>query len=193
MVRTFRATRLVRAGGRRPAAGAGLRGMAERTIICDGFSKTYAMTGWRLGYGIMPRELAEKVGLLLTHSIGSTAQFTQFAGVEAVLGQQAQVDSVVAEYERRRDIIVAGLNSIPGFHCQTPQGAFYVFPNITGTGKSSKAIADGLLNEAGVACLSGTAFGDWGEGYLRFSYANSVENIQKALEKVAAWTKKNCE
>jgi aspartate/methionine/tyrosine aminotransferase len=161
-----------------------LPGMQERTIIVDGFSKTYAMTGWRLGFGIMPRELADKVGLLLTHSIGSTAQFTQFAGVEALLGQQDQVDSVVAEYQRRRDLIVAGLNGMPGIHCQSPQGAFYVFPNITGTGLSSEELADQILEKAGVALLPGSSFGELGEGYLRLSYANSIENIELGLEKV---------
>ncbi len=161
-----------------------IHGMQARTIIVDGFSKTYAMTGWRLGYGIMPRELADKVGLLLTHSIGSTAQFTQFAGVEAVLGQQAQVDAVVAEYQRRRDVIVAGLNATPGIRCQSPQGAFYVFPNITGTGKSSNELANLLLDKAGVALLPGSSFGEHGEGYLRLSYATSLQNIELGLEKI---------
>ena len=164
-------------------------GMKERTIILDGFSKTFAMTGWRLGYGIMRPDLARQVALLMTNSNSCTAGFSQVAAIEALRGDQSGVDKMREEFRRRRGVIVEGLNKIPGFRCRTPHGAFYVFPNITGTGKSSKAIADGLLNEAGVACLSGTAFGDWGEGYLRFSYANSVENIQKALEKVAAWTK----
>ncbi len=161
-------------------------GMQERSIIVDGFSKTYAMTGWRLGYGIMPRELADKVGLLLTHSIGSTAQFTQFAGVEALLGQQGQVDVIVAEYQRRRDLIVAGLNNMPGVRCQSPQGAFYVFPNIKGTGMSSNECANLILDKAGVALLPGSSFGEYGEGYLRLSYANSIENIEKGLEKIQA-------
>jgi aspartate aminotransferase len=159
-------------------------GMKERTIIVDGFSKTYAMTGWRLGYGIMPRELADKVGLLLTHSIGSTAQFTQFAGVEAVLGQQEQVDIIVEEYQKRRDLIVAGLNNIPGIHCQTPKGAFYVFPNIKGTGMSSNDVANLILEKAGVALLPGSSFGEFGEGFLRLSYANSMKNIELGLEKI---------
>lgn len=159
-----------------------LPGMLNRTIIVDGFSKTYAMTGWRLGYGIMPRELADKVGLLLTHSVGSTAHFTQFAGVEAVLGQQDQVDSVVAEYQERRNLIVAGLNDIPGIKCQNPQGAFYVFPNIKGTGMSSNELANLALEKAGVALLPGSSFGNFGEGYLRLSYANSRENISKGLK-----------
>lgn len=159
-------------------------GMQERSIIVDGFSKTYAMTGWRLGYGIMPRGLADKVGLLLTHSIGSTAQFTQFAGVEAVLGQQAQVDIVVTEYQRRRDLIVNGLNNLPGVRCQSPQGAFYVFPNIKDTGLTSNECANLILEKAGVALLPGSSFGEYGEGYLRLSYANSIENIERGLEKI---------
>ncbi len=158
-----------------------LPGMAERTIIMDGFSKTYAMTGWRLGYGIMPKALAEKVSLLLTHSVGCTAQFTQIAGVEALTGSQNGVDEVVAEYQRRRDAIVDGLNSIPGVTCQRPQGAFYVFPNIKALGKSSSELANLLLDEAGVALLPGSAFGKGGEGYLRLAYANSIENIQQAI------------
>ncbi len=162
----------------------GLPGMAERTIIMDGFSKTYAMTGWRLGYGIMPRELAVKVGLLLMHSVGSTAQFTQFAGIEALTGDQKQVDTVVAEYKKRRDLIVAGLNQLPGISCQNPKGAFYVFPNVKDLGKTSQQAADWFLDEAGVALLPGSAFGKFGEGYLRLSYANSLENIQKALDKM---------
>jgi aspartate aminotransferase len=161
-------------------------GMQARTIIVDGFSKTYAMTGWRLGYGIMPRELADRVGLLLTHSIGSTAQFTQFAGVEAVLGQQEQVDEIVAEYQQRRDVIVAGLNAIPGIRCQKPQGAFYVFPNIKATGMTSNEVANLILEKAGVALLPGTSFGGYGEGYLRISYANSIENIKRGLERIQA-------
>jgi aspartate/methionine/tyrosine aminotransferase len=142
------------------------------------------MTGWRLGYGIMPRELAARVDLLLTHSIGSTAHFTQFAGLEAVTGPQAMVDVMVAEYQRRRDVIVDGLNAIPGFSCQKPQGAFYVFPNITGTGMSSTDLANLILEKAGVALLPGSSFGSYGEGYLRLSYANSIENIQRGLEKI---------
>jgi aspartate aminotransferase len=160
-----------------------LPGMAERTIIADGFSKTYAMTGWRLGFGLMPRSLAEKLDLLLTHSVGCTATFTQFAGLEAVLGPQAPVDVVVAEFRRRRDLIVSGLNDIPGIRCPMPKGAFYAFPNIQAFGRPSEELADYLLVEAGVAVLPGTAFGHNGEGYLRLSYANSMENIEKALDK----------
>jgi len=162
----------------------GFPGMAERTIIMDGFSKTYAMTGWRLGYGIMPRDLAARVGLLLLHSVVSTAQFTQFAGIEALEGDQKQVDVVVAEYKKRRDLIVAGLNQLPGISCQNPKGAFYVFPNIKMLGKTSQQAADWILEEAGVALLPGNAFGKFGEGYLRLSYANSQENIQKALDRM---------
>jgi aspartate/methionine/tyrosine aminotransferase len=161
-----------------------LPGMKERTIIVDGFSKTYSMTGWRLGYGIMPRDLAARVDLLLTHSIGSTAHFTQFAGVEAVTGPQDMVDVMVAEYQRRRNIIVDGLNTIPGFSCQKPQGAFYAFPNIRKTGMNSNDLANLILDKAGVALLPGSSFGDYGDGYLRLSYANSVENIQRGLEKI---------
>ena len=163
---------------------AALPGMAERTVIMDGFSKTYNMTGWRLGYGIMPLDLAERVGLLLTHSVGSTAHFTQYAGIEALTGDQAQVAEVAAEYQRRRDVIVEGLNSLPGVTCRMPQGAFYVFPNIKAWGKTSREAADWILEEAGVALLPGSAFGEYGEGYLRLSYANSVENIQRALERI---------
>jgi aspartate aminotransferase len=165
---------------------AALPGMAERTIICDGFSKTYAMTGWRLGYGIMPEPLAERVELLLTHSIGCTASFTQVAGLEAVKGPQEQVEAVVAEYQRRRDVLVAGLNAIKGVSCRLPQGAFYVFPNVTKLGKPVKWLADYLLEEAGVATLPGTAFGTYGEGYLRLCFANSMDNLKLALEKMAA-------
>ncbi|MBU0496091.1 MAG: pyridoxal phosphate-dependent aminotransferase [Chloroflexi bacterium] len=161
-----------------------LPGMAERTIVADGFSKTYAMTGWRLGFGIMPPALADKMNLLLTHSTGCTATFTQFAGLEAVLGPQDHVDAVRAEFRRRRDAIVAGLNAIPGVRCPVPQGAFYAFPNIQAFGRSAVELADYLLDVAGVAVLPGTAFGRRGEGYLRLSYANSLENIQKALARM---------
>lgn len=163
-----------------------LPGMKERTIIVDGFSKTYSMTGWRLGYGIMPRELAARVDLLLTHSVGSTAHFTQFAGLEAVIGPQDMVDVMVTEYQHRRDVIVDGLNSIPGFICQKPQGAFYAFPNIRGTGMNSTDLANLILEKAGVALLPGSSFGQYGKGYLRLSYANSIENIEKALVRIRA-------
>lgn len=159
-------------------------GMAERTIIMDGFSKTYAMTGWRLGYGVMPEALAAKVGLLITHSVGCTASFTLAAGVEALTGDQEQVERVRAIYRKRRDVIVNGLNDIPGITCRNPQGAFYVFPNVTSFGRSSDDLANYLLKEAGVCLLPGTSFGDFGEGYLRLCYANNIENIQRALEKM---------
>ena len=163
---------------------ASLHGMKSRTILVDGFSKTYAMTGWRLGYGVMPKELAGRVSLLLTHSVGCTASFTQHAGIEALCGPQDQVERVRAEYEQRRDVIVAGLQEIPGIRCQTPGGAFYAFPNVTALGKPVDELADYLLEQAGVAVLPGTAFGSLGEGYLRISYANSLSNIQQALEQI---------
>ncbi len=163
---------------------AALPGMAERTIICDGFSKTYAMTGWRLGYGIMPKPLAERVELLLTHSVGCTASFTQIAGLEAINGPQEQVEAVVAEYRRRRDALVAGLNAIPGVRCRTPQGALYAFPNVSAFGRPSDWLAEYLLEEAGVALLPGVSFGKNGEGYLRLCFANSLENILQALEQM---------
>lgn len=163
---------------------AALPGMRERTVICDGFSKTYAMTGWRLGFGIMPEALADTMNLLLTHSVGCTATFTQYAGIEALTGPQEQVDVVVAAYQRRRDVLVAGLDAIPGVQCQLPRGAFYAFPNVTAFGKPSDWLADYLLDEAGVALLSGTGFGPGGEGYLRLCFANSMENIEKALASI---------
>jgi len=166
-------------------------GMKERTIILDGFSKTYAMTGWRMGYGVMRPDLARQVALLMTNSNSCTASFAQVAGIEALKGDQSSVEAMREEFRRRRSVIVDGLNRISGFRCRTPHGAFYAFPNITGTGQNSRALADGLLNEAGVACLSGTSFGKWGEGYLRFSFANSVQNIQKALDRIADWARKN--
>ncbi len=166
-----------------------LPGMLERTVIVDGFSKTYAMTGWRLGFMVMPEALAERVELLLTHSIGCTATFTQVAGVEALTGPQEKVAEQVAEYQRRRDFFVSGLNNIPGVHCQIPQGAFYVFPNVKSFGLTSKEIAKRLIDEAGVAVLAGTDFGAGGEGYLRLCYATSMEVLAESLEKMAAWFK----
>ena len=160
---------------------ASLPGMFERTIVLDGFSKTYAMTGWRLGFGIMEKSLADQVARLQTNSNSCTATFTQKAGIAALTGPQTEVDAMVVEFRRRRDAIVAGLNAIPGITCRNPKGAFYVFPNITKTGMKSAELQQLLLDEAGVACLAGTAFGEYGEGYLRFSYANSLENIQWAL------------
>lgn len=178
-------SRIVYDGATAPSIAA-LPGMLECTVIIDGFSKTYAMTGWRLGYGIMPKELAQRVQLLLTHSIGSTAQFTQDAGIEALSGPQEQVEAVVSEYQRRREIIVGGLNAIPGMKCSKPQGAFYVFPNIRDTGMNSNDLANLLLERAGVALLPGSSFGQCGEGYLRLSFANSIENIQLGMEKIAS-------
>jgi aspartate aminotransferase len=166
-------------------------GMQERTLLLDGFSKTYAMTGWRLGYGVMRADLATQITRLMTNSNSCTASFTQIAGIEALRGDQSSVDHMCAEFKRRRDVFVAGLNKIKGFSCRMPHGAFYVFPNITRTGWKSKPLADALLDQAGVAALSGTAFGEFGEGYLRFSIANSLENLQQALERVDEWTKKN--
>jgi aspartate/methionine/tyrosine aminotransferase len=166
-------------------------GMKERCILLDGFSKTYAMTGWRMGYGVMRADLATHVARLMTNSNSCTASFTQVAGVEALRGPQASVETMCAEFKKRRDVMVAGLNNIKGFSCLLPKGAFYVFPNIKQTGWPSKKLADALLDDAGVAGLSGTAFGDFGEGYLRFSVANSIENIEKALERIGAWVKKN--
>jgi aspartate aminotransferase len=156
----------------------------DRTILLEGHSKTYAMTGWRLGYGIMPPKLAEAVARLQTNSNSCTASFTQIAGMEALTGSQSKSRKMVKEFKARRDLIVDGLNAIPGMTCLKPKGSFYVFPNITGTGKTSKELETYLLEKAGVAALAGTSFGKYGEGYLRFSYANSQENIAKALEKI---------
>jgi len=171
-------------GDTHPLSIASLPGMKDWTIILDGFSKTYAMTGWRLGYGVMHPEIAERIAQLMVNSNSCTSAFTQMAGMEALQGPQNEVDTMVAEFKRRRDIMVDGLNSISGVSCILPEGSFYVFPNIKSFGKDSKDIADYLLIDAGVACLGGTAFGSYGEGYLRFSYANSVDNIQKALERI---------
>ena len=168
-----------------------LPGLQERTILLDGFSKTYAMTGWRMGYGVMRADLAAHMTRLMTNSNSCTASFTQVAGIEAINGDQASVDHMRDEFQRRRDMFVAGLNKIKGFSCRMPKGAFYVFPNITKTGWKSKPLADALLEQAGVAALSGTAFGEFGEGYLRFSVANSLENLQQALDRIDQWTKKN--
>src|SRR6266568_387053 len=166
-------------------------GMKQRCILLDGFSKTYAMTGWRMGYGVMRADLATHIARLMTNSNSCTASFTQLAGIEALRGRQSPVDEMCAKFKQRRDIMVAGLNQIKGFSCRLPKGAFYVFPNIKATGWPSKKLADALLDDVGVAALSGTAFGDFGEGYLRFSVANSIENIEKALDRIETWTKKN--
>jgi aspartate/methionine/tyrosine aminotransferase len=167
-----------------------LPGWKDRTVLLDGFSKTYAMTGWRLGYGVMRADLAQHFSRLATNAHSCTASFTQVAGIEALRGDQSSVDKMREEFRRRRDFFVAGLNRIRGFSCRVPKGAFYVFPNITGTGWASKKLADALLEEAGVACLAGTAFGAYGEGYLRLSVANSIGNLEKALGQIDEWTKK---
>jgi aspartate aminotransferase len=173
--------------GVRAASIAEVDGMLSRTIIADGFSKTYSMTGWRLGYTIAPPGLAERIELLITHAAGCTATFTQYAGIEALTGPQDFVEGMVAEYQRRRDRIVSLLNAIPGVHAETPQGAFYAFPNIKSYGLPSKVIAHRLLDEAGVAVLAGTDFGPGGEGYLRLVYAVSMEAIEEGLARMAAW------
>jgi aspartate/methionine/tyrosine aminotransferase len=169
-----------------PSSIMGFEGMLEKTILLDGFSKTYAMTGWRLGYGVMPTWLADAVNLLTVNSNSCTASFTQRAGIAALEGPQDCVSAMVDEFRRRRNAIVAALNDIPGFRCSVPAGAFYAFPNITGSGLTSEQLADRLLNNAGVACLSGTAFGAHGAGYLRFSYANSLANILEAVSRIQA-------
>jgi aspartate/methionine/tyrosine aminotransferase len=166
-------------------------GFKERTILLDGFSKTYAMTGWRMGYGVMRPDLAAHITRLVTNATSCTASFTQIAGIEALRGDQSSVDKMSAEFKRRRDVFVTGLKKIKGFSCRVPKGAFYAFPNITKTGWTSKKLADALLEQAGVACLSGTAFGAYGEGYLRFSVANSLENLNKALARIEGWAGKN--
>jgi len=163
----------------------------ERTILLDGFSKTYAMTGWRMGYGVMRPDLAQHVSRLMTNSNSCTASFTQVAGIEAIRGDQSSVDKMCAEFKRRRDFFFDRVNQIKGFSCLRPKGAFYMFPNIQQTGWASRSLATELLEEAGVAALSGTAFGQYGEGYLRFSIANSMENLEKALDRVEDWVKKH--
>jgi aspartate/methionine/tyrosine aminotransferase len=164
-------------------------GMAERTILLDGFSKTFAMTGWRLGYGVFPRQLVDPVTKLVTNSVSCTATFVQRAGTVALSSRPPEVDRMIAEFRRRRDAIVKGLNAVPGITCRAPQGAFYVFPNVRGLGlRSSNEVADRLLNEAGVATLAGTCFGAAGEGYLRLSYANSLANLDKAVSRIRDWS-----
>ncbi|MCX7731544.1 MAG: pyridoxal phosphate-dependent aminotransferase [candidate division WOR-3 bacterium] len=162
-----------------------------RLIILDGFSKTFAMTGWRIGYGIMPKDMAEKMARIETNINSCTATFIQRACLAALQGPREPVERMVAEFRRRRDFIVDGLNRLPGFRCSKPQGAFYVFPNIEGTGMDCKVLADRLLEEEGVACLAGTCFGKFGDGFLRLSYANSIENIGAALERIASFLKRN--
>jgi aspartate/methionine/tyrosine aminotransferase len=173
--------------GQPPVSIAAMPGMLEKTIILDGFSKTYAMTGWRMGFGVMPVWLVEAVTKLMVNSNSCTASFTQRAGVAALNGPQDDVVKMVAEFRRRRDAFCDGLNTLPGFRCARPGGAFYAFANIQGTGRGSKELADALLNEAGVSCLSGEAFGRYGEGYIRFSYANSYENLMQAVQWMQAY------
>jgi aspartate/methionine/tyrosine aminotransferase len=163
---------------------AAMPGMKELTIVLDGFSKFYAMTGWRLGYGVANRHIIAQFSKLMANSASCTASFVQMAGVAALRGPQEPAQQMVAEFRRRRDIIVQGLNAIRGLHCAMPQGAFYAFPNIRALQRSSAEVASRLLDEAGIACLAGTAFGDYGEGYLRFSYASSEENIRKMLKQL---------
>ena len=169
---------------RKPFSIASLQGMPEKTIILDGFSKTYSMTGWRMGYGVMPKWLVAGVCLLMVNCVSHTASFSQRAGLEALSGPQDAVAEMVAEFKRRREVIVEGFNRIPGFSCITPGGAFYAFPNVKVTGIPSDELADRILNEAGVACLTGTSFGTWGEGYLRFSYATALDQIHEALDRI---------
>ena len=156
----------------------------DRTILLNGFSKTYAMTGWRLGYGVMPAELAVHIARLMTNSNSCTATFTQYAGVEALRGSQHAPREMVEEFKRRRGVIVPGLNAIRGIRCSMPKGAFYVFPNIEGTGMNEREFADFCMEDAGVAVLAGTSFGEYGRGFVRMSYANSIENIRKALKNI---------
>jgi aspartate/methionine/tyrosine aminotransferase len=170
---------------------AAVPGFKDRTIILDGFSKTYAMTGWRMGYGVMRPDLAQHIARLMTNSNSCTASFTQVAGVEAVTGDQTSVMKMNDAFRERRDAFIKRINTIKGFSCRSPKGAFYAFPNITRTGWPSKKLADAILDEAGVAVLSGTAFGAFGEGYLRFSIANSMQNLNKALDRIEEWTNKN--
>jgi aspartate aminotransferase len=165
--------------------------MQDRTILLDGFSKTYAMTGWRMGYGVMRADLAAHFTRLMTNSNSCTASFTQRAGIEAITGDQSPVDLMRTEFESRSRFFVDGLNRIPGFSCRMPKGAFYVFPNIEKTGWKSKPLADALLDKAGVAALSGTAFGRFGEGFLRFSVANSMAQLEQALVRIGDWTRQN--
>jgi aspartate aminotransferase len=174
--------------GTRHASVLDIDGMADRTILLDGWSKTYAMTGWRLGFGVFPPALVEPVTRLAINSVSCTSAFSQYAAIAALEGPQDTVLEMVAEFSRRKDVIVAGLNDIPGIRCAEPQGAFYAFPDITGTGLSATELQARMLDEAGVAALAGTAFGPYGEGFLRLSYANSVPNIQAALEAIKSVT-----
>jgi len=176
-------------GAEKPVSIATLPGMLEKTIILDGFSKTYAMTGWRMGYGVMPSFLVDSINKLMVNSNSCTASFTQRAGIAALKGPQEPVTAMVEEFRRRRDAFCAGLNDIPGWRCAIPGGAFYAFANVKATGRGSKEIADSLLADAGVACLNGAGFGEFGEGYIRFSYANSYENLMRAVDRIKTWTR----
>jgi aspartate/methionine/tyrosine aminotransferase len=162
-----------------------IQGMKEQTILMDGFSKTYAMTGWRLGYSAMRKDLAQKITQLMVNSNSCTCAFSQMAGIEALRGPQDESRKMVDEFKRRREVIVSGLNKIKGITCKKPRGAFYVFPNVKDLGMDCRRLSDFLLNKAGVAVLSGTAFGSYGEDYLRLSFANSVENIEKAMKRIS--------
>lgn len=170
----------------RPTSIASLDGMGHKTIVLDGFSKAYSMTGWRIGYGVFPQWMVEAVCLLQVNSASHTASFTQRAAIEALRGPQDSVQAMVAEFRRRRDAIVAGLTGVPGFRCAVPGGAFYAFPNIEGTGRDSSELAERILQEAGVACLAGNSFGAYGEGYLRFSYATALDRIEIAIDRIRA-------
>jgi aspartate/methionine/tyrosine aminotransferase len=172
-----------------PLSIASLPGMLEKTIILDGFSKTYAMTGWRIGYGVSPEWVVSAINYLMVNCNSCTASFTQRAALAALTGPREETENMVAELRRRRDGFCAGLNTLPGVRCQIPEGAFYAFANVTGTRMTSQELADRLLDEAGVACLSGTAFGAYGEGYLRFSYANSYERLMEAVERIGLFLK----
>jgi aspartate aminotransferase len=166
---------------------ASLPGLAERTIVLDGFSKTYSMTGWRLGYGILPEPLVKPFSQLIINSVSCVSSFSQVAAVEALTGPQDEVEAMVREFRIRRDLVVAGLNDIPGITCRVPAGAFYVFPDIGGTGLDGPTFADRLLTEAGVCVLSGTAFGQVGRTHVRISYANSRENLELALDRIRSF------
>jgi aspartate/methionine/tyrosine aminotransferase len=171
-------------GAEAPLPIGSLDGMEQQTVIVDGFSKSHAMTGWRLGYGVYPDWMADAISKLVVNSNSCTATFTQKAGLAALTGPQDESVAMVAEFRQRRDAFCNGINAVPGFRCPIPEGAFYAFPNIEGTGMEAKPLADRLLTEAGVACLSGTAFGEFGRGYLRFSLANSLDNLMAAVDRI---------
>jgi aspartate aminotransferase len=176
----------IRYAGQHPSV-LSVDGMAERTVLLDGWSKTFAMTGWRLGFGVLPAALVEPVTRLVVNSVSCTAAFSQHAAVAALEGPWAPVEQMVASLRERRDLVVAGLNGIEGIACQEPAGAFYAFPRVADLGLPAAALADRLLSEAGVACLPGTAFGAHGEGYLRLSYATSAQHLRRALDRIAGF------